>query len=117
MQVVMGAAMAGQVQAAPEGAPFGIPSGEYHRAHACLDQRPRTHRAGFQGHQQGAVIEAPGAQGGGGLPQGHQFRVAQGVLALVTAIAPPANGPPPVIQDHRRHGHLPPLPHPGRPPE
>ena len=113
----MGTAVVGQVEAAAEGPPFGIRRGEHHGAHPCLDQGAGAHRAGLQGHQQGAVVEAPGAQQGGGLPQRHQLSVAQGILAAVTAIAAPADSPAPGIQHHSRHGHLPQHTHPGGPTE
>jgi len=44
--------------------------------------------------------------------QGHQFRMAKGVLMAMASVGPPAHGPTFSIQHHRGHGHLPLLSHP-----
>jgi len=48
-------------------------------------------------------LKAPGAQGGGGLAQGHQLGMAQRILAVVATVRAPAHGPSLPIEHHRRH--------------
>jgi len=104
---MVGAGIGRQVEAAAQGAPLGIAGAEDDPAHAGLDQGTGAHRAGFQGDQQAAVVEPPVPPQGRRLTQGHQFRMAEGILMAMAPVAAPAQAVAPAIQDHRRHGNFP----------
>ncbi len=100
---MVGAGVGGQVEAAAEGAAFGIAGREHHPTHTGLDQGTGAHRAGFEGHQQAAVVEAPVAPQGRRLAQRHQFGVTERILLAMPAVAAPAQAMAMAIEDHSRH--------------
>ena len=74
-------------------------------ADAGVQKCTRTHQAGFEGHDQRAVIEAPAAGDGGGVAQGEHLRMGRGVdqvLALVVT----GRDHLPVAHHHRAHRHV-----------
>src|SRR4030095_21917 len=73
--------------------------------HPGLDQGTGAHGAGLEGDDQGAAVEAPGAESGGGGAEGLQLGVGGGG-ALQLAAGPRAG---------RRGGGWRPRPRPGRP--
>ncbi len=95
-----------QIKAAAQSPPLRVRRSEDHLSHAGLHQRPGAHGAGFQGHQQGVAIETPVTAQTGGLRQGHELSVTERIGLRLTAVAAPADGPPPGIEHHGRHGHL-----------
>ncbi len=72
---MVGAGVCGQINGAPKASTLGIVGSVNHLADTGLHQRPCTHRAGFQRHDQGALIQSPIAQDQGRLAQSHQFRM------------------------------------------
>lgn len=113
--LVMGAGVAAEVQHTTEATAFCVARPEHHPAHPRLHQCPRTHRAGFERYQQGAVVEAPVAPQPCGLLQGHQFGMAQGLLILLTPVAAPAHRTTVVIEHYRGHRNFTLGPHRGGP--
>jgi hypothetical protein len=104
--VVVGAGVSAEVQHTTQATAFRVASPEHHSAHPRLHQSPSTHRAGFEGHQHGAVVEAPVTPQPGGLLQGHQLCMAQGLLILLSPVAAPAHRTALVIEHHSGHRNL-----------
>jgi len=63
------------------------------------------------------AVETPVLAQPGGLDQGLQFRMAEGISVGFAPVAAPADGPSLRIQHHRRHRHLAPLGRRRRPPQ
>lgn len=106
LHVVMGARIRTEIQHTAKGSALGVVGAEADPSHPSLHQRTRAHRAGFQRHHQGAVVEAPVAAQACGLLQRHQFGVAKGLLIPFAPVAAPADRPPLAIEHHRCHRDL-----------
>ncbi len=52
-------------------------------------------------------MKPPAAPQPGRPGQGHQFRMAEGILMAMASVAPPTHDLALSIQHHRSHGHLP----------
>ena len=111
---MVGTGIGGQIQAAAKGTSLWIVSCKDHRADPGLNEGPGAHRTGLEGHQQGAVVEAPVVASAGRLAKGDQFGVAQGILRAVAAVAAPAKGAAGAIKQHGSHRDLAFLASPGR---
>ena len=59
---MVGTGVCGQIDGAPQASAFGVVCSVDHLADTGLHQRPRTHRAGFQRHDQRALIQSPVTQ-------------------------------------------------------
>jgi len=104
---VVSTGMTGKVEGASQRPSFWIVGSEHHPSHPGLHQCSGTHRARLQRDQECAVGESPASPQPCRPGQGHQFRVAEGILLEVAAIAAPAHGPPLSIEHHGGHGNLP----------
>lgn len=103
----MGTWVAAEIEAAPQSSPLRVSGTEHHASHPGLHQGASAHRAGFEGHQQGAVVEAPVGAQPCRLLQGHQFGMSERLLIPFAPVAAPADRSSPAIQHHRRHRDLP----------
>jgi len=99
----------GQVHGATQPSAFGISGGEQHPPHTGLHQGAGAHRAGFERHDQAAVVETPAATHGRSLAQRHQLGMTEWILIQLAAVAAPAEAAPFPIQHHRRHRDLSPV--------
>jgi hypothetical protein len=107
LHVVVGARAGAQIKRTTQPSPFGVAGSKHHSPYTGLHQSPRTHGAGLEGDEQGAVVKAPIAPQASGLLQCHQFGMAEGLLVSFAPIAPPAHGPSLAIHHHGGHGNLP----------
>jgi hypothetical protein len=106
LHVVVGAGVLAQVKNTAKPSALAIGGTEHHPSNPGLHQGAGTHRAGLEGHDQGAVVEAPVLAQPGGLLQCHQFGVAQRVLIVLPSVTAPAHGPAAAIQHHCSHGNF-----------
>jgi hypothetical protein len=109
----VGTGATAQIENTAQPSPFRVTGAEHHPAQPRLHQRAGTHRAWLEGHQEGAVVEAPIASQSCSLLQGDQFGMAEWALIPFAPVAAPADGAAVAIEQHRRHGYLAGLPHPG----
>ena len=70
---MVGAGVFGEVNRAAKTSAFGVVCSIDHLANTRLNESTSAHRAGFQGHDQRALIQPPVAQNQRGLSQSHQF--------------------------------------------
>ena len=105
--VVMGTWVTAEIQAAPQRPPLRVSGTEHHASHPGLHKGAGAHRAGFEGHQQGAIVEAPVGAQPRRLLQGHKFGMSERLLIPFASVAAPADRPTLPIQHHRRHRDLP----------
>lgn len=102
----MGTGTAAQIQHPTKTTAFRVGRANDHTTHPGLYQGSGAHRAGFEGDQQGAVVEPPVAAQARCLPQGHQLGMPQGVTIQLAPVAAPANRTAFPIEQHRRHRDL-----------
>ena len=76
-----------------------------HPGNPGIDDGSGAHGAGLQRHIQRTLPQPPAAQGGAGLVDGLQLRMAQGILPLFPAVAASAHDFP-VAGDHAAHRYL-----------
>lgn len=62
-----------------DGAGLGVGGGVDEAAEACVDDGACAHGAGFEGDDECAVVESPVGDGFGGIADGEEFGVAEGI--------------------------------------
>jgi hypothetical protein len=75
-----------------------------------LNQGTCAHGTGFQGHQQGAVIETPVTTQTAGLLNRHQFSMPKRVIVQLPLVDAMADAAASVIQNNGANGNLSALP-------
>ena len=86
-------------------AAFGIGRAKDDAVDSAMDKRAGAHGAGFFGDVEGAVGEAPIADGGLGGGEGDHLGVGGGVLEQFDLV-PRAGDDRALAHDHRAHGHF-----------
>jgi hypothetical protein len=71
-----------------------------------LNQGTCAHGTGFQGHQQGAVIETPVTTQTASLTNGHQLSVPKRIIVQLPLVDAMADAAAMVIQDNGTNGNL-----------
>jgi len=89
---VVGAGACTEIEHTSQTAALGVVGSKHNLADSGLHQSPGAHRAGFEGDQQGAVVEAPVAPEARSLLQRHQLGMAQWLLIPLAPVASPAHG-------------------------
>ena len=98
--------MPGKINGSTKPSALVVPGSEHNRSHPCLHESTSAHRTGLQGHNQGAVVEAPVTRQPSSLLKCHQFRMAEGIVTVMAAVAPMADHSSFPIKDNRRHRHF-----------
>jgi hypothetical protein len=81
------AGVADEVEQGGDGAGPRVVGGEDEPGDPGLDEGAGAHGARLQGDDQGAAVQAPGPEGGGGDAQGLQLGVGGGIAPLLAAVA------------------------------
>ena len=98
--------MVHQVKTAADSSSLRVSGAKNKRSHPGLHQGARTERAGFERHQQRALIEPPVSDQPRRLGDGHQFCMAQGIGISLASIATPTNTVTLSIQHCSCHRHV-----------
>lgn len=83
-----------------------IPRTEHDTADACLRDRTRAHEARFEGHDERAVLQVPGAEGIGCGAEGDDLRMSEGVARELSEVAPFADDGARQVGDDGPHGDV-----------
>lgn len=106
LDAVVEPAVAQHVVERARGAGLLVPSPEDHGGNARRQNRPGAHDAGLECDNEGAVGQAPVADGLGGIPEGEQFGVRRGVPREFAFVAPRCDHDAVSVHDDRTHGDV-----------
>ena len=98
--------VSGKIESPTKPATLVILRSKHDRSHPCLHKSTCTHRAGLQGHNQRAVVEAPVTCQPSCLLKCNQFSVAKGIATVMPPVASMADRTSFPIQNNRRNGHF-----------
>ena len=98
--------VSGKIESPTKPATLVIPRSKHNRSHPCLHKSTCAHRAGLQGDNQRAVVEAPVPPQPSSLLKCNQFSVAEGITTVMPAVASMADRASFTIQNNRRHRHF-----------
>ena len=95
------------VEKGADGAGFGFEGAEDEGVDAGAEEGPGAHGAGLQGDDEFAAVESPAPEGARGGPDGFDFGVRCGVLALFAPVDAAANDLAVGVEDEGADGHVP----------